>query len=189
MKNLLLVFVLILLAGCATKEAQTGDDPFAGQPYNRSVKRAYENQMRYSVFAPFMYGDRFIAYYALADKHNGPDKNGLYEITFKNGPQAGKTIKTDNVILKTTPASRSDLRKGMVVLVNHWDPKRHDDSAQTDMWRKAVVYNLDQADKGLVMLEFPYDSNDFMATKETYTIQNIRLILEPQARDPRTFLN
>ena len=40
------------------------------------------------------------------------------------------------------------------------------------------------------MLEFPYDRNDFMATKEVYLLDNIRLILEPKGvRDPRIFLD
>lgn len=188
-KSLLLVMVLCcaaLLGACSGNKKDEG----SYEPYNRSKKASYENQIRYSVFVPFMYEDKFYAYYALAKKVAGPDKKGWYEAEFKNGPKKGERIKTKDVIVKTRPAEDYELKKGMVVLVNHWNPAKQEEGSRTDMWRKGVVYNLDELSKGKVMLEFPYDSNDFMATKEVYLLDNIRLILEPKGiRDPRIFLD
>ena len=157
--------------------------------YNRSKKASYENRIRYSAFAPFLYEDKFYAYYSLAYTPSNPDKNGYSEAVLKNGPKAGQTVRTKNIIYKTKPAQASDLKKGQVVLVNHWNPRVQDDNARIDIWRKGIVYNLDEVDNGKVMLEFPHDQNDFMATKETYLLQNIRIIIKPILKDPRNFIN
>jgi hypothetical protein len=156
--------------------------------YNRSKKASYENRIRYSAFAPFLYEDKFYAYYSLAYTPSNPDKNGYSEVVLKNGPKAGQTVRTKNIIYKTRAAQASDLKKGQVVLVNHWNPKVQDENARIDIWRKGIVYNLDEINNGKVMLEFPHDQNDFMATKETYLLQNIRLIMKPILKDPRNFI-
>lgn len=187
-KSFLFLTVLgasIILGACSGNKKTVQEEP-----YNRSKKASYESKIRYSAFAPFMYEDRFYAYYALGKKVSGPDNEGYYEVEFKNGPKDGERIKSKDVIVKTRPASSYELKKGMVVLVNHWNPKKQDENSRTDMWRKGVVYNLDKLSEGKVMLEFPHDRNDFMATKEVYRLSNIRLILEPSnIRDPRIFLD
>lgn len=157
--------------------------------YNRSKKASYENRIRYSTFAPFLYEDKFYAYYSLAYTPSNPDKKGYSDVVLKNGPKAGQTVHTNNIIYKTRPAQASDLRKGQVVLVNHWNPRVQDENARIDIWRKGIVYNLDEIKNGKVMLEFPHDQNDFMATKETYLLQNIRLIMKPILKDPRNFID
>jgi hypothetical protein len=157
-------------------------------PYNRSSAKSYENKIHYSVFIPFMYENSFYSYYALGKKIDGPDGKGFYTAEFINGPKTGETIRTDNILLKVRKADAIDLKKGMVVLVNHWNPREHNDSTPVDMWRKGVVYNLEKLSDDLIMLEFPYDRNDFMATKETYDLKNIWLVLEPKQKDPRIFL-
>ncbi|MDR0952834.1 MAG: hypothetical protein LBM71_01400 [Elusimicrobiota bacterium] len=179
-------FAVIMLAACNKTQQKTENE---SEPYIRSQKASYERQIMYSVFVPFMYEGRFTAYYSLAEKISGPDAKGYYVAEFTNGPKQGETIKTQDIILKTRKAEASDLRKGMAVLVNHWDPKKQDSNARVDMWRKGVVYNLEEIGDNLVMLEFPADRNDFMATKETYSLQNIRLIVEPSIKDPRNFLD
>lgn len=179
------LFMSVLIAGCSGNKK----DSAAEEPYNRSQRVSYERKVRYSVLVPFMYEGKFYAYYALGKKLSGPDKKGYYDVEFKNGPQAGNVITTKDIIIKTRPADSFDLKRGMVVLVNHWNPKQHNDAAKVDMWRKGVVYNLDKVGDGLVMLEFPHDTNDFMATKEVYNLDNIRLILAPEVKDPRIFLD
>ena len=159
------------------------------ESYNRSKKASYENKLRYSAFAPFLYEDKFYAYYSLANTPSNPDKQGYVEAVLKNGPKAGQTVRSKNIIYKTRAAQAEDLQKGQVVLVNHWNPKELDDNARTDIWRKGIVYNLDEIENGKVMLEFPHDQNDFMATKETYLLQNIRLIIKPILKDPRNFID
>ena len=172
--------MLFIIAGCSKKKDM--------EPYSRSARKTYENKVMYSVLIPFMYENSFYAYYALGKKIDGPDKKGFYRAEFKNGPKEGKVIRTKNIILKVRPAAENELRRGLVVLVNHWDPKEHDEFTRTDMWRKAVVHNLDRLKDGLVMVEFPHDRNDFFATKETYRADNLWIILNPHTTDPRTFL-
>lgn len=179
------LFAVFILAGCFKTQKYGPDE----EPYNRSKRATYERKIRYSVMIPFMYEDSFYAYYALGKKITNADNKGFYEAEFTNGPKSGQLIKTKDIILKTAPAEASDLVRGMVVIVNHWDPKQHDENSRVDMWRKGVVYNLSKLNDGLVMLEFPHDKNDFMATKETYRLDSIRLIINPQVRDPRVFLD
>ena len=181
----LVICAAVLLAGCFNTQQRAHEEE---EPYNRSALKSYHNKIQYSVFIPFMYEGSFFAFYSLGKKISGPDEKGFYVAEFTNGPKVGERIKTQNIILKVRQAQRSDLRKGMVVLVNHWDPRRHDANTPVDLWRKGVVYNLDRAADGLVMLEFPHDRNDFMATKETYSLNNLWLILNPPQRDPRIFL-
>ncbi|MDR0734502.1 MAG: hypothetical protein LBG16_02165 [Elusimicrobiota bacterium] len=189
MKKFFLPFTLVcaaaLLAGCFNKKTETLEDEV---PYRRSAQKSYENKMTYAVFLPFLYEDGFYSYYALGKKVSGPDDKGYYTARFTNGPKTGEEIKTKNILLKVRPASAGDLKKGMVVLVNHWDPRSRDDNTPVDLWRKGIVYNLEKLSDGLVMVEFPNDRNDFMATKETYGLGNIWLILEPVQKDPRIFL-
>lgn len=181
---LTVLFAAVIFGACSKKQV------YEEEPYNRSKKASYENRIRYSSFAPFMYEDKFYAYYGLCKKVSGPDRQGYYEMEFKNGPKEGQTIKTKDVILKTRPARADEVKKGMAVLVNHWNPKVHNDDSRIDLWRKGVVYNLDKLSEGKVMLEFPFDRNDFMATKEVYLLDNIRIILKPEGvRDPRIFLD
>ena len=80
-------------------------------------------------------------------------------------------------------------KKGMVVLVNHFNPKKHDDNARVDTWRKAIVYSLNNLDNNIVIVEFPHDKNDFAAQKEAYELKNVRVITEPDnLRDVRNFI-
>ncbi|MDR0645631.1 MAG: hypothetical protein LBG46_01175 [Elusimicrobiota bacterium] len=172
----------------ACHERKTQDAALDDLPYNRSSAKSYENKIYYSVFVPFMYENNFYSYYTLGKKIDGPDSKGFYTAEFVDGPKKGETIRTNNILLKVHKADAVDLKKGMVVLVNYWNPREHNNSTPVDMWRKGVVYNLEKLSQGLVMLEFPYDSNDFMATKETYDLKNIWLVLEPKQKDPRVFL-
>ena len=189
MKKFLLPLTLVcaaaLLAGCFNKKTEVVDEE---APYRRSAQKSYENKLTYAVLIPFLYENSFYSYYALGKKVSGPDDKGYYTAAFTNGPKSGEQIKTKNILLKVRPAAASELKKGMVVMVNHWDPRAHDDKTPVDLWRKGIVYNLEKISAGLVMLEFPHDSNDFMATKETYSLSNIWLILEPAQKDPRIFL-
>jgi len=157
--------------------------------YNRNPKVSYERKLRNSAFAPFMYENKFYAYYALARKIEGPDRKGMYRLEFINGPKKGEKIKTDNVILNTYESNGYDLKKGMVVLVNHFNPKVHDENSRIDTWRKGVVYSLQDLDKNIVIIEFPHDKNDFAAQKEAYALKNVRVITKPDnIRDIRNFI-
>lgn len=198
MKKITFLSLLLLTAisfnACIGSTTQRSDNSSKtkaedDESYNRSKKASYENKLRYSAFAPFLYEDKFYAYYSLANTPSNPDKQGYVEAVLKNGPKAGQTVRSKNIIYKTRAAQAEDLQKGQVVLVNHWNPKELDDNARTDIWRKGIVYNLDEIENGKVMLEFPHDQNDFMATKETYLLQNIRLIIKPILKDPRNFID
>ena len=196
MKKIMSLSLIVITALCfnaclgssssrAAKDSKETQD----NSYNRSKKASYENKLRYSTFAPFMYDGKFYAYYSLSYTPSNPDKKGYSEAVLKNGPRAGETVRSKDIIYKTKAARASDLQKGQVVLVNHWNPKVQDENTRIDIWRKGIVYNLDEIDEGKVMLEFPHDQNDFMATKETYLLQNIRLIVKPILKDPRNFID
>lgn len=171
MKKLILPLLLCLVA--------MGFCACTSSPYNRNPKLSYERKLRNSSFVEFMYEGKFYAYYALARKVKGPDKNGLYTMRFLNGPKKGKKVKTNNVIFSTYESNGYDLRKGMVVLVNHFNPKVHDENARIDTWRKGIVYSTQDLDRNIVILEFPHDKNDFAAQKEAYSINNVRVITNP----------
>lgn len=182
MKKLILPLLLCLIAvgfsACSNKNS-----------YNRSPKVSYERKLRNTAFAEFMYEGKFYAYYAMAKKIDGPDRKGMYTMKFTNGPKKGEKIKTDKVILNTYESNGYDLKKGMVVLVNHFNPKVHDDNTRIDTWRKGIVYSLQDLDKNLVIVEFPHDKNDFAAQKEAYALKNVRVITKPDnLRDIRNFI-
>ncbi len=183
MKKLVLPLILCLAASlfsaCHSKK----------EPYNRNPTVSYEQKLKRSAFAPFMYEGKFYAYYSMAKKIEGPDAKGMYRLEFTNGPRKGEKIKTTEAIIHTYQSNGYDLKKGMVILVNHFNPKKHDDNARVDTWRKAIVYSLNNLDKNLVIVEFPQDKNDFAAQKEAYDLKNVRVITEPyNLRDIRNFI-
>jgi len=159
------------------------------EPYNRNPKVSYEQKLRRSAFLPYMYEEKFYAYFALAKRLSGPDKDGYYTLKFTNGPKAGQRVKTQNPILNTYQSNGYDLKKGMVVLVNHFNPKVHDNDARVDTWRLAVVYSLNNLENNIVIVELPHDKNDFAAQKEAYFLKNVRVITKPDnIRDIRNFI-
>lgn len=182
MKKLILpILFCIIITGfyaCAHKE-----------PYNRNPNLSYEQKLRKYSFLPFMYEDKFYAYYAPASKISGPDKNGYYHFKFAEGPRAGEKVKSKNAIIRTYQSNGYDLKKGMVVLVNHFNPKVHDENARIDSWRLAVVYSLQNLDNNIVVVELPHNKNDFAAQKEAYYLKNVRVITQPDdIRDIRNFI-
>ena len=108
---------------------------------------------------------------------------------FVAGPKKGFKTKTQNAIIKTYQSNGYDLKKGMVVLVNHFNPKVHDENTRIDAWRLAVVYSLQNLDNNIVIVELPHDKNDFAAQKEAYYLKNVRIISKPDdIRDIRNFI-
>lgn len=183
MKKFILPLLLCVITGSFTACHQEKE------PYNRNPNVSYEQKLRRSAFAPFMYEGKFYAYYSLAKKIEGPDKDGNYRLEFTNGPKKGERIKTNEAIISTYQSNGYDLKKGMVVLVNHFNPKKHDDNTRADTWRKAVVYSLSNLENNIVIVEFPHDSNDFAAQKEAYDLKNVRVITKPDnIRDIRNFI-
>ena len=184
MKRLLLPVCLCLLfiSGChQEKEA----------PYNRtSQTNEYERNFRNYIFASCLNEGKFYATYALAHLDAKPtDCEPRYKVTFVNGPCKGKTILTQDVILKTSPIGGGQLTKGDVVLRDFWNPKKlNPDTEELNRWHRAVVYDTSRMEKGVVELELPRDSNDFMAAREFIFLQNVRYIEQPEQKDPRIFL-
>ena len=182
MKKFILPILLCIIAGgfcaCSLKE-----------PYNRNPNLSYEQKLRKYSFLPFMYEDKFYAYYAPVKRISGPDKKGYYHFEFVAGPKEGQEVKTKNAIIHTYQSNGYDLKKGMVVLVNHFNPKVHDNNARIDSWRLAVVYSLQSLENDIVVVELPHDKNDFTAQKEAYYLKNVRVITKPDdIRDIRNFI-
>ena len=182
MKKFILPILLCLIAG-------TFCSCFHKEPYNRNPNISYEQKLRRYAFLPYMYEEKFYAYYAPAKKLSGPDKDGNYRFEFVAGPKEAGKVKTKNAILKTYQSNGYDLKKGMVVLVNHFNPKVHNNDTRIDAWRLAVVYSLQNLDNNIVIVELPHDKNDFTAQKEAYDLKNVRIITQPDnIRDIRNFI-
>ena len=182
MRKFILPVLFLVFAGtfcaCAHKE-----------PYNRNSGISYEQKLRRYAFIPYMYEEKFYAYYAPAKRLSGPDRDGYYRLEFAEGPRTGQTVKTKNAIINTYQSNGYDLKKGMVVLVNHFNPKVHDEDTRIDAWRLAVVYSLQNLENNIVVVELPHDKNDFAAQKEAYYLKNIRVITKPDdIRDIRNFI-
>lgn len=185
MKKTILPFVLLialLAAGCQHKET----------PYNRtSQTNEYERVFRNKVFAACQNPDKFYATYALAHMDKKPTNcDPRYKVTFLNGPCQGKTVYTKDVIEKTAPVGGSQLLKGQVLLRDYWNPRKlNADVAELNRWNRGVVKDTSRLEKeGVVELEFPRDSNDFMAPREFIFVQNLRFIQKPEQKDPRIWL-
>ena len=170
------------LCGCHTEKED---------PYNRDAQADnYERNFRRNIFASCVNSGEFYATYALAHLDAKPTNcDPRYKVTFVNGPCKGRTIRTTDVILKTSPASQNQLLKGDVVLRDFNNPRKlSPDTDKLGKWNRAVVYDTTRLNEGVVELEFPRDSNDFMAPREFIYIQNVRYIEKPQSKDMRTWL-
>lgn len=175
---LLLCIVAASFSACSSKE-----------PYNRNPANSYEQKLRRYSFLPYMYEEKFYAYYAPVKRISGPDKKGNYKFEFVDGPKKGNKVKTKNAIIRTYQSNGYDLKKGMVVLVNHFNPAVHDENTRIDAWRLAVVYSLQNLDNNIVVVELPHDKNDFAAQKEAYYLKNVRVITKPDdITDIRNFI-
>ncbi|MBO4707645.1 MAG: hypothetical protein J5594_03695 [Elusimicrobiaceae bacterium] len=182
MKKFILPILFIVIAACFCACVHE-------EPYNRNSSNSYEQKLRRYSFLPFMYEDKFYAYYAPATRISGPDRKGNYKFKFAGGPRQGEKVKSKNAIIRTYESNGYDLKKGMVVLVNHFNPKVHDDNARIDTWRLAVVYSLQNLENNIVVVELPHDKNDFAAQKEAYYLKNVRVITKPDdIRDIRNFI-
>jgi hypothetical protein len=183
---LLLAASAALCAACASsKKAQIVEE----DPYNRPGSRQErENVYRGKVFAAYSGEGKFYATYALAELlEKYPDEEGYYSVRFNHGPMEGRSVKVRDIILRTAHPEDAPLEKGMVVIRNYWNPKSGEE-IKFDRWNKAVVYDVSKQKDGVVVIEFPHDVNDFMATRETIYMENVRNILEPYLEDPRTFI-
>ena len=111
-----------------------------------------------------------------------------YKIKFINGPCKGVTVWTTDVILKTTPMEDPTLvPTGTVVLRNFDNPKEQDINV-TDHWNLAVVMGTERAQKGILDLGFPRDSNDFFPARESVYAHNVRYVVKPVKKDIRHFI-
>ncbi|MGN1057901.1 MAG: hypothetical protein ACI4Q7_00905 [Candidatus Avelusimicrobium sp.] len=179
--GLLLISSFVLLAGCHFKKQS---------PYNRTDdKQDYERLLNTHVFAACLNIGKPYATYSLANLNKRPSSNHpYYKITFVNGPCKGQTMWTKHVLVKTDPVGAEYLPKGTVLLRNYWNPKEPYNQEKVDSWHIGIVADSSRADKGIVDLEFPRDSRDFMPAREGVYLHNVRYITKPEIKDVRTFL-
>ena len=177
---------LITLAACHKKETRQDTS------YNRNATAdTYERNFSRNIFAACVNPGTTYTTYSLAHLDSKPnDCETRYKVTFVNGPCKGKTIYTNDVILKTSPVEGGQLAKGDIVLRDFWNPNILDtDTDKLDHWNVGVVYDTSRLQKdGVVELEFPRDRNDFMAPREFIYVQNIRYIEKPVQKPLRTWL-
>lgn len=184
MKNFLAVLaVTILISACAAPQKETAE------PYNRTGSRQeQESVFRNKVFAAYSGEGQFYANYALAELvTQTSDKEGKFTVRFTAGPRKGAAHKTRDIIFKTAPADLENVRKGKVVIRDFWSPANSADS-KYDRWNKAVIQDVSKIAEGKIVVEFPRDTNDFIATKETIYTRNVRVVTDPELKDPRTFI-
>ena len=178
-----LLFVFAFTTACNQEKKEA--------PYNRqSSADTYERNFRNNVFASCLNEGKPYSTYSLARINRKPtDCDPRFKVTFVNGPCEGKTIFTTDVIEQTSPVSGGQLLRGEVVLRNFHNPRQLDkDTAKLDRWQKGVVYDTSRMEEGVVELEFPRDSNDFMAAREFIFLHNVRYIQKPEHKDPRIWL-
>ena len=112
-----------------------------------------------------------------------------YKIRFINGPCKGAVGWTKEVIRKTSPVGEADfIPTGTVVLRNFDNPKEPYNKDITDHWNLAVIVGKDRADKGILDVGFPRDSNDFFPARESIYSHNIRVVNTPPIKDIRHFI-
>ena len=186
MKKIFLSFCLCIAAGMLCGCHGEKQSPYERNPQPDS----YERNFTRNIFASCYNSGKWYATYALAHLDAKPtDCDPRYKVTFVNGPCKGRTIYTTDVILKTSPVDGGQLIKGDIVLRDFWNPRKlNADTENLDRWNRAVVYDTSRMDKGVVELEFPRDSNDFMAPREFIYVQNVRYIDEPKPKEMRTWL-
>lgn len=185
MKKIILPLLLVLTFTTACHQEKKES------PYNRQASAdSYERNFRNNVFASCLNEGKPYSTYSLARINRKPtDCDPRFKVTFLNGPCEGKTIFTTDVIEKTSPVSGGQLLRGEVVLRNYHNPRKLDkDTAKLDRWQKGIVYDTSRMDEGIVELEFPRDSNDFMAAREFIFLHNVRYIQKPEHKDPRIWL-
>jgi len=187
MKKLLFSICLLMaatfLCGCHAQKEET--------PYNRAyLPDTYERNFRKYIFASCSDSEKFYATYSLAHLDAKPTEcEPTYKVTFVNGPCNGQTIRTNDVILKTSPIGSGQLVKGDIVLRDYWNPRVLNKNTHTlDRWNRGVVYDTSRREQGVIELEFPRDKNDFMAPREFVYLQNVRYIEKPQSKEMRTWL-
>lgn len=184
MKKIILPLLLLSLCLAACHQEKQA-------PYDRQFTAdTYERNFRSNIFAACLNPGKPYATYSLARVKRKPtDCDPRYKVSFLNGPCEGKTVFVEDVILQTSPVSGGQLTKGDVVLRDFWNPRKlNKDTALLNRWQKGVVYDTSRMDQGVVELEFPRDSNDFMAAREFIFLHNVRYIQKPEHKDPRIWL-
>lgn len=190
MKKLIGLFILVSMVAFVGCKSSASKRAAKEASYNRvEGEMEYERHFSKYVFAACGNTGKPYAMYSLARVRRGPtDGDSRYKVTFFNGPCKGKTGYTTDVITRTRPVGSGPLVKGTVVLRNFWNPRDPYNTEAIDRWHKGVIYDTVNRERGTVQIEFPRDSNDFMAPRENIFLHNIRYIPQGQAKDPRVIL-
>ena len=169
------------LCACRKQVEYDRNDPY--QDYERFINS--------HVFAACEFVGKPYARYSLAELLQKPSHNSpYYKISFINGPCKGSTVWTTEVITKTQPVEDAALLEtGTVVLRNFDNPKEPYNKDLTDHWNPAVVVGTSRAGKGIVDLGFPRDRNDFFPARESVYTHNVRVVVKPDLKDVRKFIN
>ena len=181
-KYTVLLFVIgcIVLAGCRKQQSDRYDP-----------RQTYERFINTHVFAACEAVGTPQARYSLASVIQRPQEynSPYYKIRFINGPCKGAVVWTKELIRRTRPVEdASSLPTGTVVIRNFDNPKQPFNKDITDHWNLAVLLGKERADKGILDVGFPRDSNDFFPARESIYTHNIRIVDVPPHQDIRQFI-
>lgn len=186
-KNLLLVSVLLLaLQACSTVVKSTAN---SGQATGDAVKSDD-------------YLDKDVVLAAFSMEDGGYSETGFYPSTIT--VQAGKKTKyqyeavslihssdvgkgdkkwTKNVIMKSHPAVKKELIRGIVVLfVTDENPRNTDALKNHSVWHRGVVISVDELFKNRVKIMYLWhlDRKDESDRLKNIPLENIRIIDSPE---------
>jgi hypothetical protein len=149
--TLVLMILVLLLWGCAEKEK-----PAAEKPEKEPAKEAFEVNVGDEVLAAYLWEDSFYGTEffpaKVVTKASGETK-GEYEVELKYENQMVKHW-TKNIVFKSHPAKKEELKVGMVVLYTGGDDQpRSEETLKYAKWGRGVILSTDELHKDIAELQ------------------------------------
>jgi uncharacterized lipoprotein YehR (DUF1307 family) len=145
---MLLVFVL---SGCGEKEK-----PAAEKPEKEPAKEVFEVNVGAEVLAAYLWEDSFYGtefFPAKVVTIASEETKGEYEVELKYENQMVKHW-TENIVFKSHPAKKEELKVGMVILYTGGDDQpQSEETLKYAKWGRGVILSTDELHKDIVELQ------------------------------------
>jgi hypothetical protein len=145
---IVVMLAMFLLIGCPEK-------PVEEKPEKEPVKEEFDVKVGDEVIAAYQMEDNFFAtefFPAKVVTKESEETKGKYEVELK---YENKMVKhsTRNIVFKSHPATKEELKPDMVVLFTGGDdqPQTEEDLKEAK-WGRGVILNTDDLDKDIVTL-------------------------------------